>query len=544
MQVCFQKMQIGLKLPPILGTMMRFWIALLPTCLFGGWAETTLSEMTLDEKIGQLFIAPACPLRGEDHWNDWMRLIEEFHVGGAILKQSDPASQIAFLNRLQTESKVPLLIAGDMEWGLAMRMSDTIAFPRQMTLGAVADLDLIYEMGKEIGREAREAGIHLCLAPVADVNCTPENPIIHMRSFGENPSRVAERVSAYAKGLADGGTIACAKHFPGHGDSAVDSHAGLPLLPFSRERLNAVELVPFKRSVNEGIGALMSGHLLVPCIDSALPASLSRKAWNIAREDLSFQGLLVSDALNMGALSDLFSIEEIAFHARHAGTDLLLYGAHLDTEVDFLLRDWIPRAFFALKKAYEEGTLPLRDLEESVLRILRAKEKFGNARPLAQTDLKPAHALALKKRLFQEAVTLIGEPPHLTAKAAYLSIGNGDAIGIHFESVFHAPLKLDDVRDLREDLEPYDQVVIGMHEVDLKAQNFGLSYPLLDLIESLSSRAIFCHFATPYALKLFSNQKTLLVGYENDPDAQEAVYRVLTGQEAPRGRLPVLCDFF
>lgn len=518
---------------------MFFWVLLLPVCLFAGWAETALAEMTLEEKIGQLFIAPACPLRGEDHWEDWVRLLEDCHVGGAIMKQSDTPSQIEFLTRLQSASKIPVLVAGDMEWGLAMRMTDTIAFPKAMTLGAVADLSLIYEMGKEVGREARGAGIHLCLAPVADVNCNPVNPIIHMRSFGEDPIEVARRVCAYAKGLSDGGAIACAKHFPGHGDTAVDSHIGLPLLPFSRERLDAIELIPFKKTVDQGIGALMSGHLLVPCIDPDLPASLSGKSWDIARREMHFQGLLISDALNMKALADRFSPEDVAFFARKAGTDLLLYGAHVDTEVDFLLRDWIPRAFQSLKLAYEQGRLDINDLDDSVLRILRAKEMLGNPYPHSP-DLNPPHAIALKKRLFQDAVTLIGEPQKLLERAAYLSIGEGDAIGNHFHCVFNAPVKGVATESLWNDLQQFDQVVIGLHQVNIKEENFGLSQELLHLIKRLAEKSILCLFATPYALKFFPSQKIVLVGYENDPDVQEAVYNVMSGRALPIGKIPVL----
>ncbi len=523
------------------GAKRAFLLFFMPVFAFGGWAETVLSEMTLEEKIGQLFMAPACPMRKEDHWADWMRLMKECHVGNAILKQSDPASQVEFLNRLQAASKIPLLISGDMEWGLAMRISDTIAFPKQMTLGAIEDLGLIYEMGKEIGKEARAVGIHLCLAPVADVNCNPDNPIIHMRSFGENPDEVARRVSAYAKGLADGGAIACAKHFPGHGDTSVDSHVGLPVLPFERKRLDAVELVPFKRAIEERVGALMSAHLLVPCIDAEFPASLSSAVLRgVAREEMGFDGLIVSDALNMKALSDRYSPEEIAVFARRAGTDLLLYGAHLDVHVDFLLRAWIPRAFNALVQAYKRGDLDLQDLDESLLRILHAKEKLGTS-PLLAADLKTPEALELKRRLFQEAVTLVGEPPYLQEGACYLSLGDNDVLGREFAHSFQAPLKLDRfaMQSLLEDLQKFSQVVIGLHQVQLKEENFGLSYELLELIDALSGRSIFCHFATPYALKLFSHQKTCLVGYENDPDAQRAVYRVLIGEEKPLGQLPV-----
>jgi len=518
---------------------MRFLIFLLPVCLFAsGWAEKTFEGMTLDEKIGQLFMAPACPMRKEDHWADWLRLMEECRIGNAIMKQSDAASQIEFLNRLQTEAQIPLLIAGDTEWGLAMRMSDAIAFPRPMTLGAIKDIELIYEMGKEIGREARSVGIHICLAPVADVNNNPSNPIIHTRSFGEDPWEVGKRVCAYARGLAEGGALACAKHFPGHGDTSVDSHNGLPLIPFEKSRLDAIEFIPFQMAINGGIGALMSAHLLVPVLDPALPASLSETILRKAvREEMGFQGLIISDALNMKALADRYSPEEIAILARRAGTDLLLYGAHLDADVDYLLKEWIPRAFKALKLAYETGRLNLQELDESVLRILRLKEKFGlNERPLLnRINIQTKEAVELKKNLFQEAITLIGESPILHDDAAYLSIGENDAIGHEFAHCFYATLQMDEFKknSLLNELQNFDQIVIALHQTE------GLSEEWIGLIRSLSDRSIFCHFASPYALALLPNQKTILVGYENEPDAQHAVYRVLIGEEKPTGHLPV-----
>ena len=519
---------------------MRFLVLLLPIGLFAGWAEETLEKMTLEEKVGQLIMAPACPKRGEDHWDDWMRILLEHHVGNAIAKQSDPISQAAFLNRLQEMSKLPLLISGDTEWGLAMRMEGTMAFPKQMTLGAVSDLSLIYEMGKEIGRQARCVGIHLCLAPVADVNHNPQNPIIHMRSFGEDAGEVAIRVSAYAKGLAEAGVMACAKHFPGHGDTSVDSHQDLPCIPYERERLEAVEWVPFKQAIDSGIGSVMSAHLLVPCLDGEFPFSLSPQLKKVLRKEMGFEGLIVSDALNMKALSDRFSPEEAAVLTRRAGTDLLLYGDHIDPKVDALLKEMIPRACEALKKAYRSGDLDCNDLDESVLRILRAKEKLGlhEVRFVPGGDLFPESAVALKKRLFEEAVTLIGELPELREGAAYLSFGDDDALGEKFSAVFEAPLQLDleNKNTLLEQLIPFDQVVIALHQADLKAKNFGLSDEALGLIKALASRSILCHFASPYTIL---SHPSLLIAYENDPAAQEAVCQTLKKARKPNGSLPV-----
>jgi len=480
--------------------------------------EETLLKMTLDQKIGQLFMAPACPLREEDHFADWQKLLNDYHIGNAIVKQSDPMSQVKFLNRLQNESEIPLLVSGDAEWGLAMRMSDTIAYPRNMTLGAIQNTQLIYELGREIGRQAKLVGIHMNLAPVADVNNNPRNPVIHMRSFGEDPQRVAACVSAFTKGLQSNGTLACAKHFPGHGDTNVDSHRDLPVIRHRLERLESVEFIPFKQAIADGIGALMTAHLYVPAIDPVYPTSLSVSCIKLARENLRFEGLIVSDALNMKAVSDRYSPEEVALFARKAGCDLLLYGDHIAPNIDQIIRHVIPRAFIALKIAYLSRELSLAELDKSVLRILRAKEKIERQVSLENLmeALHSAEAVLLKKRLFQEAVTLIGKASFpIPENTAYLSFGDNDRLGSLFKNV---------------SVETAEKVVIAIHQKE------ALTGEVQSLIDSLGEKAIVCLFATPYAVK---PAHTLLLGYENDPDAQEAVLNVLLGKEEAKGNIPV-----
>lgn len=520
------------------------WVLFLLAPLWGvagEWAEGVLAKMSLDEKIGQLFMAPFCPMRGEDHRSDWERLLRECHVGNAILKQADPESQIGGLRRLQGMSRWPLLAAADAEWGLAMRMKGTMGFPKQMTLGAVQDLGLIEKMGREIGRQARIVGIHINLAPVADVNVNSQNPVIGMRSFGDDPERVAERVVAYAKGLQAEGILACAKHFPGHGDTSVDSHFGLPILPFFLERLEAMELPPFRKAVEAGVAAVMSAHVLAPSLDLALPASLSESCLQgLLREGMGFRGLIVSDALNMGAIADRFSPEEAACLAKKASCDLLLYGTHIDEKLDEILRVQIPRAFAALKRAYKTGELEMRGLDESVLRILEAKEKID---PLfAAGSLQTEEAMALKKRLFQEAVTLLGEKPSLQKSAIYVSLGKGDAMGSLFERRFSISLE-ENLDPFWETLERSGQIVLALHEANPKAPRFGLSERLFEQIRALSKKTIVCLFTTPYSLSLFEGTKTILVGYENDPDAQSALLEALKGDREAPGRLPIKNPF-
>jgi len=500
---------------------LRWLIFLFPFLIFGTDLDDRLASMSLNEKIGQLFVAPVCPTRGEDHFKDWQELMAKYHVGNVILKHSDPSSQIQFLNRLQLSSKIPLLVMADAEWGLSMRMSDVIAFPKNMTLGAIDDLNLIYRLGLEIGRQAKLVGVHMNLAPVADVNRNPENPVIHMRSFGEDPIKVARCVNAYARGLQDAGVMACAKHFPGHGDTSVDSHLDLPVLNHTLERLKTVEWTPFKSGVDGGISALMTAHLDIPTIDPLLPSSLSPRCTAFMRQYLGFDGLIVTDALNMKALSDRYSLEEIALLAQEAGAELLLYGAHIDERVDELIHSTIPKAIEALKNGYATGRLDIRELDKTVLKILRAKE---NIEPIVSLDgvnsLQTDDAVELKKELFSRAVTLIGKSVFpIGENVGYLSFGSGDVLASAFSEVG-----------------AHEKIVIAVH------QKQALTEEVIAKINSLSDRAILCLFTTPYALTHFKNFQTILIAYENDVEAQAAVFRVLKGEKQAKGHLPVTVD--
>lgn len=484
---------------------------------FSSWATEQLARMTLDEKIGQLFVMPVCPKREDGHFDDLVKLMNDCHIGSVIVKQSDPATQVKFLNRLQNASKIPLLVAADAEWGLAMRMTDTIAFPRNMTLGAIQDLSLIYLLGEEIGRQLNLVGVHMNLAPVADVNNNPLNPVIHMRSFGEDPNHVADCVVALFKGMQKRGILTCAKHFPGHGDTSTDSHRGLPVIEHSKEHLEKIELIPFQRAVAEGIDAMMTAHLYVPAIDPDWPTSLSPNCLRIAREGLNFKGLIVSDALNMKAVSDRYSPEKISYMARLAGCDLLLYGDHIDPNINQIIRDTIPRAFNTLKKAYLAGDLDLLELDRTVLKLLEIKENITSPIAPSLESLNSNEAWVLKERLFQEAVTLIGKKQVIAEDAAYLSFGPGDILAQNFGTL--SP-------------EQASSVVIAIHQKEVVPE-------ALNALKRYQDKAIVCFFATPYALKELEGVKTLLVGYENDPISQKAVLNVLLGLKEAVGKLPI-----
>jgi beta-N-acetylhexosaminidase len=506
------------------------WLVVFPLGLFAqSWAEKSL---TLEEKIGQLFMLPACPLLGKDHQSDWALLLDRFRIGNAIVKHSDPVTQVHFLNDLQSASKIPMLIAADAEWGLAMRMKETMAFPKNRPLGSVKNLDLLFQFGAEIGRQAKRVGIHLNLAPVADVNTNPENPIIGMRSFGEDPIQVAKCVSAVIRGMQSEGIGACAKHFPGHGDTVDDSHRTLPLVPHSLERLHQIEFVPFQQAIRDGCLAIMTAHLLVPAIDPYRAATLSPSCLTaILRHELGFEGLIVSDALNMKALA--MTPEEIATLAFQAGCDLLLYGDHIAPRIDKILREDIPRAWTALKRGFEDGSLSIEQLDASVARILRAKERLGlhlgvqvTAVGLAEA-LHSEEAILFKKRLFREAVFMQGDLPPLPEKTAYLAIG-APGPSQEFWPIHYASPNLNAAERLKilKDLEGYDAVLIGVHKFGPREENYGFSPDCLDLVRSMPG-SVLCLFGTPDAASLFAHQGPLLMAFENDPDAQEAALEIL-----------------
>lgn len=513
---------------------------------FGSWAEKVLSEMTLEEKVGQLFAAPGCPLRGEDHKRDWEALLKECHMGALLVKQSDAASQIHFLNELQDRSTIPLLVLGDDEWGLAMTMKDAAPFPRNMTLGALQDRDLLFAFGKEVGKEALLAGVHLNLAPVADVNSNPKNPIIHMRSFGDDPLKVAECVTAVIEGMRASCSLSCVKHFPGHGDTIVDSHLGLPKVERDLEGLHFLELYPFKRAIEAGVDAVMTGHLLT-AIDPDLPATLSEKCiQGLLREEMRFDGLIVTDALNMRGL-DAFSVEEVALLAKKAGADILLYGSHILEVVDHLIKDTVPRAFRALVSAYKEGELPLEELDRSVLRILRAKEKAllplkkNVDAALLFSTLKGEEALFLRKELFEKAI--LGENFAVDfSHTLYIALDGG--IETPLAALFPHRIALSSTSDeasgvLRRNLKNFDSFFVSIHRLNVKEENCGYSLELLRQLEEISPKAVVAYFQSPYSFNLLKNAKGKILAFENDPHAISAVAELLLGKKTVEGKMPV-----
>ncbi len=511
--------------------------------------------LTLDEKIGQLFIIPACELRGEEHFEDLKKLLQQGRAGGILLKQGTAAGQRALIDKLQKLSPLPLLCIQDGEWGVAMRLSDAISFPRNLTLGAVQDLSLLYQLGQEIGRQCRLVGAHMNLAPVVDVNSNPLNPIIHMRSFGSDPLQVALRAEKVMSGIQSMGVLTCAKHFPGHGDTSVDSHVDLPFVAHNSETLEKIELFPFKWLIDAGVKSIMSAHLYVDALAEkpSLPATFSQKIISsLLQKEWGFQGLVVSDALNMRALAKNYSAGQIAVQTFLAGHDLLLYGDHIAPNIYQILRYDLPEAFEALKSACLNQEISEEEIDRRVSKILKVKQELGlfeNAACLPIENLtgqiNSPEAASLKKQLFEEAITLVSNDGILPLKEEYCALierGKSPWFASAIRQSCDAPaFDLADP-DLMRKVNGCSCLILVLSNRGDPSSHFQFTQREAEALETLSAcpiPVIAVIFGTPYTLSKLPLFSATLVAYENEREAQEAAAEVLLGKREARGRLPV-----
>lgn len=469
------------------------------------WAENTLAQMTVEEKVGQLFIVPACPLRGEDHRKDLRSLIDHYHIGGIILEQGDPKSQVALINEL--DSPIPLLRVADAEWGVSMRLQPALKFPRNLTLGAIQDLSLLSRFGKQVGWECAQVGIDLNFSPVVDVNTNPLNPIIGTRSFGQECAKVTDRALLVMQGMQESGTWSCAKHFPGHGETSIDSHIDLPVI-------HKLELFPFEKMVKNGVDCVMTGHLFYQSTQEVVTFSRDLVE-GILRDSWHFEGLITTDALNMAAVSKYHPPEEIALKAFLAGHDILLWGDNRSEIVDHLLRDTIPKAIEKLIEAVHNGVISQKQLDEHVLRILKAKEARGLKQHFSTPEnLITEEAKALKKELYRNAITLVSNhllPLQADAPVRVVQFGSNKPSFIPT----HASEGV---------------TIVALYEVSSEA---------LDFLKSVKEPYAVVLFTNAYKLFALGNHPTLLVAYENDPDAEEAAADVIFGRLEAKGLLPL-----
>lgn len=522
------------------------------------WVDSVFQALTPDERIGQLFMLRAHSDKGSDYEQKIAEYIQKYRVGGLCFFQGTPERQALLTNHYQALSdRVPLLISMDAEWGLGMRLREsTLSYPRQLMLGAVRDNRLIYEMGRDIARQCRRLGVHLNFAPVADVNNNPANPVINDRSFGEDCKNVAAKAFQYMMGLQDGGVMACAKHFPGHGDTDVDSHFDLPILQHSADRLDSLELFPFRALILYGVSSIMVAHLHVPAIDDRKnrPTTLSRAAvTGLLRKKMGYEGLIITDAMEMEGVAKFFPPGQAEVEALRAGNDMVLLPANVDA------------AFTAVQLALLDGTLDPRALAESVRRILRAKYRYGLTRPQRvdttdiRRDLNAPLSFVLRRKLIESALTLVCDRdslvgmPHLDrCRIATVALGDTSPTVFQKTCALYAPVALfclpknpdtAAAAALLDTLRSFDVVIVSLHGMTRRPdQRFGLTttqIALARLILEKHVRSVLIVLGNPYSLAHFEGAPTVLVAYTDDATAQSAAARALFGATDISGVLPV-----
>ncbi len=520
------------------------------------WVDSVYNDMSVNQRLGQLFMVRAHSDKGPEHIAKVERMIRNQHVGGLCFFQGTPEAQVKLINRYQQLAELPLMISIDGEWGLGMRMrNSTISFPRQLTLGAIQDNRLIYDMGREIAYQMRRVGVHVNFAPVADVNNNAENPVINTRSFGENRYNVSAKSFMYMKGMQDHQVMACAKHFPGHGDTNVDSHLDLPIIRHSRARLDSVELYPFGILAEEGIGSMMVAHLNVPVLDDRenRPTTLSQNTiTKLLKEEMGYEGLVFTDALEMKGVTKHFKDGQVEAEALLAGNDILLLPVDLEAALD------------RIKSYIQSGKLTDEQLKTSIKKVLMAKYKLGLTKfePISEVnvraDLNNSRAKAIKQQLYENALTLVRNDNDLIPfrdltdlKVASLSIGVNKTMPFQRRlnsylnmPLFHTDRNITEAeeRELLNKLKDKDVVIVSLHDLSSYAKkDFGLTTSEKNFITKLqqTKRVVLVNFGSPYMLKYFDHIKCVLNAYEEDPMAQDAAAQALFGAIAIRGRLPV-----
>ena len=517
------------------------------------WVDSILNSMTVDQKMGQLFMIQAYSNLDTVHENKIKEMIQKYHVGNLIFMQGTPSKQVQLTNTYQSLSKIPLMIGFDGEWGLDMRLQNTYKFPWNMTLGAIQDNTLIRKFGEHLGRHAKRVGIHVNFAPVVDINTNPLNPIIGNRSFGEDKQNVTQKAIAFSQGMQSEGVLANAKHFPGHGDTATDSHLKLPVLTFDRQRLDSVELYPYKRVFDAGMASVMTAHLSIPVLESnpKLPTSLSPSVvTDLLKEELGFLGLIFTDGLNMKGAADYSSSAEIDLAAVLAGNDVLL------------IPQDVPATISLMKNSIQTGVLSPERIDESVRKILLAKYKVGLHfhKPIDTLnlvkDLNTIEDEVLHRELVKNSITIIKNKKNILPiedlkkhkKIAYVALG--DDTGDQFLDALAKYSKIhkvdsNNLNEVIDTLEDFDLVVVGFHKSNAhpwKPYEFS-NQELVWLHEiARKNKTILAVFASPYSLlniKSFTNLEAVLVAYQNSEIAQEITAQTIFGAIEATGKLPV-----
>ncbi|MBN2612855.1 MAG: serine hydrolase [Bacteroidales bacterium] len=522
------------------------------------WVDSVFNSLSEEERIAQLMMIDVYPGRDENHFKEMEYLIEKYNPGGIIFFKGNPVQLAVLNNRLQESARTPLMTALDAEWGLNMRIDSTICYPKQMALGAIQDDRLIYDMGVHIARQLRRIGIHVNFAPVADVNNNPENPVINMRSFGENRVNVSKKSMLYLTGMQDNHVLAVAKHFPGHGDTDTDSHLALPVISHNRQRLDSIELFPFRELIFGGVGGIMMAHLNVPALDQEglYASTLSPNITDsLLKKEMGFRGLVFTDAMNMGGISKQFKPVDANIKAIKAGNDILLMPGE------------IAKTIAAIQKEIKKGDISEEEINKRCKKVLAVKFWLGlsNYKPVKTdslvSDLNLPEYKLLKEKLTEASITLVTNNNLLiplrhpdTLKIASVTIGGNKNNNFYEYLNRYAPVanyylsKESNeliIRKLYSELAAYNLVIVGIHETDSRAsRDYGLTVNVVNFIDSVvtKNKVILNLFANPYALSYFKNLDRLdglIVSYEDNELTQNLSAQLIFGSLSANGLLPV-----
>lgn len=512
------------------------------------WVDKTYSSLSQDEKLGQLFIVALYTNKGEDFINNVRNIVINEKIGGIILMQDDAAREINLVNEFQSKSKVPLMIGMDAEWGLYQRIATARKFPWAMTLGAIQDKNLIKEMSAKIAEDCHRMGINWDFAPVVDVNTNPNNPIIGNRSFGSEVQNVVNSAMAYSNGLQDNNILAAIKHFPGHGDTNTDSHLDLPEVSHDLKRLNEVELAPFKALMDKGIGGVMVAHLYVPSLESAkgIPASVSKNIiTGLLKEKFGYKGLIITDALNMGAVAKRYKPGELDALAFKAGNDIMLFS------------DGVKEGKRLIQLAIDNKEISQNRVEESVKKILLTKYFLGlnqyepkNPENI-NADLNNDSHKQIVQKMYSNALTLLKDDKKLlplNCKETYYYVPLEEAPYQTFLDTMNLNTTLIVKKPSEISTIPANsKVIVAFHKDNSTAYKpYKISDSSKKILSDLSKNqnVILNVFGSAYALKDvdISKVSTVLVAYENNDDSMTATAKALNGKTKIWGRLPVLVN--
>lgn len=518
------------------------------------WVDSVYATLKDEERIGQLFMVAAYsggPNANQQHIES---LVKKNQIGGVIFMQGTPEAQAKLTNRLQKMALVKLMVGMDAEWGLGMRLTGVKDYAKAMTLGATKDTALAYRMAGAIAAQCTRLGVHIDFAPVVDVNNNPKNPVINFRSFGDDKKWVSDLGIAYMNGLQDNGIMACAKHFPGHGDVTVDSHKDLPVISKSRAQLEETELYPFRKLFQAGVKSVMVAHLELPALDSQknMPSTLSYAVvTQLLQKEMGFGGLIFTDALDMKALTNYYPDGETDLKAFIAGNDVLLFSQN------------VPLAIQKIQWAIKTGKVPEAELERRVKKILAAKYDLGLWRysPIKEQavteDLNKDWDVLMPK-IAQASITLVGDKSALlkrlqnpSGKFCYVNV-NGPVKtelqmllqkkypGMTVQRLPNGPQPAPS-KPLATD--PFDVVVVGIHAMSNypgKNGYYGLDTAQVNTLKQLSKKTnvVFVIMGNPYLQQIIGPLRSTLVGYEDNMYSQSAMFKVLTGESKPSGSLP------